>query len=220
MEQYWIYEPIFFHRNDKNGRKVFDILLEELTPYLEQGTVTMRGQEHLERHLNAYFTNTNKEMKYSGKIMKPVKPPENSYIADMLRVVSSEEFKQLLIERYGEQFNNVNFNSMFVNLYRSPQTTDKPDKLGPHSDKVNELSSEIILSATFCQEQGARAFRFHEKPSEKVIEEIELPDGSALFMLTGCQDRYKHSVSDRKYNSKKELITGARVNITFRCFKT
>jgi alkylated DNA repair dioxygenase AlkB len=222
MEQYYIYEPSFFHTHDKDGKKVFDILAEELKPYLEQGKGNMMGEEFTENRLSAYFTFTDKQLIYSGKVMDPVRPPIGSYIADLLRIIGSEEFKKLLMERYseqyGKQFDNVNFNAAFYNFYRRPSSTEKPDGLGAHSDKINSLSNEIILSATFCEENGERAFRFHEKTG-KIVKEIELPDGAALFMLAGCQQNYKHSVSNKKYNSKKELIKGARINITFRSMK-
>lgn len=222
MEPHWIYEPNFFKSEDKDGRKVFDILAEELQPYLEQGTGKMMGQEFIENRLSCYFTFTDKQLSYSGKVMDPIKPPENSYIGDLLRIVGSEQFKNMLIERYGndygDQFQYINFNSVFANLYRCPSETDKPDGLGQHRDKTDALSSEIILSITYCQTGAERAFRFHE-PSGKIIHEIELSDGDALFMLKGCQKNYKHSVSTKKYNSKKELVKGRRLNLTFRCMK-
>ncbi len=215
--EYWIYEPIFFNTHD-NGNHVYDILLKELTPYLKQGTVKVFGEEFLERRLTAYFTSTDTSMIYSGRKLEVIKPPPNSYIETLLNKVNSIEFRKFLVERYSNDSLNVEFNAVFINWYRPPNLINKPDSLGPHSDDEKYLESSIILSITYCETNGERVFRFHNKgKSTNIATEFELPDGSALLMLNGFQKKYKHSISDRKYNLNKELITGGRLNLTFRC---
>lgn len=217
MEQYWIHEGNFFQTHT-NNKRVYDVLLFELIPYLKQGTVTVYNKDHLERRLTCYFTLTETEMTYSGRVLEVIKPPCNSYIENLLNAVNSTEFRELLVDRYDDESLNVEFNSVFINWYRPPIMTDKPDYLGPHSDDEKYLASQVILSLTYCEDNGARVFRFHDKSQgNRVVEEFELEDGSILLMLKGCQKFYKHSVSDRKYNLNKELITGGRLNLTFRC---
>lgn len=215
---YWRYIPNLFdaHVDDKH---VYKMLYDELTPYLEQGTVKVFSKEYLEHRLTCYFSLNDTKMTYSGREIEPIKPAQNSYIEKLFEKVNSKEFKQLIKDQYN--INDVDFNAVFVNLYRSPKETDTPDYLGPHSDDLKYMKSEIILSITYCEENGARVFRFHNKgKSTNIVEQIELQDGDALFMLEGCQQKYKHSVSDRKYSLDKKLITGGRINITFRSVKS
>lgn len=216
MEQaYWVHCPELFSTHDEKGEHVFKVLLDELTPHLSQGTVKVMGNEFLERRLTGYFTNSKTQMKYSGRTLEIIPPPKNSYIESLFTKVNSVEFKKLINDTYAVP--DVNFNAVFVNLYRSPNDTDKPDSLGPHSDSLAYMTSEIILSITYCEENGARVFRFHGKGvTTKIVEQIELQDGDGLFMLEGCQQKYKHSISDRMYSLDKKLITGSRINCTFR----
>jgi len=220
MKPYWIYDEDFFRTHNENGTSVYDVLLAELTPYLKQGTVKVVGQDFTERRLTCYFTSTDTQMTYSGRVLEVIRPPPNSYISNLLSVVNSQEFRKLLVDRYQTNSLNVEFNSVFINWYRPPSITDKPDYLGPHSDDEKYLTLQVILSVTYCEKLGARVFRFHDRSQgNKIKEEFELQDGSLLLMLEGCQKLYKHSVSERKYNLNKQLITGGRLNLTFRCVK-
>ena len=215
MEQiYWKYMPKLFdtHVDDKH---VYATLFDELTPYLSQGTVKVFNNDYLERRLTTYFTTSDTKMEYSGRVLEIIKPHKNSYIESLFSKVNSEEFKKLIKDNYN--IDDVDFNAVFINLYRSPQETNEPDYLGPHSDSLKYMKSEIILSVTYCEKEGARVFRFHEKgKSTKIVEQIELQDGDALFMLKGCQQNFKHSISNRKNSLDKKLITGGRINCTFR----
>ena len=210
---HWLYIPDLFEK-DK-----YTSLLEELKPYLTQGKVSLFGETFDERRLTAYFTTTNTKMYYSGRWLEPLMPPTTSIIELLFTHVNSQSFVSDIKVRY-----NIIlpvFNAVFVNWYRPPNDTDKPDGLGPHSDDEGYLASSIILSITYCEKYGARMFRFHEKTgkSTKIVQQYELEDGSALFMLGECQKLYKHSVSDRKLDSKKRPITGGRINLTFRSVK-
>lgn len=220
----WLYIRKYFDTTI-NNTKIYDLLLEELADYFIQGIIKLGGKIHKERRLTCYFTilqNPNKnggQMKYSGRILKPLSPPINSTIEYLFKLVSSEEFRVKMGKKYSRLKGIIPiFNAVFINYYRPPELTDdKPDYLGPHSDDESYLSSQVILSITYCSENGARMFRFYgPKPSSKVYAEVELEDGDMLFMLSGCQKKYKHSVSDNKYNSKKQPIVGGRINLTFR----
>jgi alkylated DNA repair dioxygenase AlkB len=208
MEEHWKYIPNILNDKDNN---VYKIILEEITPYLEQGTVKVFNNNYKERRLTTYFTTTNTKMIYSGRELKILHPPP--YISSLIDKVNKLDFKHYSV-------NPVVFNAVFINWYRPPSMTDVPDKLGPHSDDEKYLTSPIILSLTYCEENGERAFIFHSKNTNKIVKEIELENGSGLFMLEQCQKLYKHSVADKKYNSKGRLVKSGRINATFRCVKT
>ena len=224
--KYWLYIQEFWPR-EWDGRTSFSRLLEEAKPHLKQEQIVIFGNAITERRLTCLWSHENAVMKYSGRQVVPVKPPKGSYIELLLRAVNSKDFRDsqvTMFPRLGPIFDDMIktsrdgqiFNACFVNWYRSPKETEKVDYLGPHSDDERSLTSKVILSLTFCEEQGAKLFKFHEKPSEKVVWERELEDGSGLWMLPGCQDTHKHSVSDRKTSLDRKLTTKSRLNLTLR----
>lgn len=226
--RYWIYVESLWPRTWQD-RTSFDRLLEECRPHLKQEQIVVYGQTQTERRLTCLWSYENAIMKYSGRQVQPVKPVTGSYIDLIFRTVNSLEFQEAQIEMFpqlkdvfagmrasSQSGRDQIFNACFVNWYRPPPDTDKVDYLGPHSDDERSLTSKVILSLTFCEEDGAKLFKFLEKVSEKVAWERELPDGSALWMLPGCQDTHKHCVSDRKTSLSKRKITGSRINITLR----
>jgi len=215
----WIYDEGFFSTTD-GDRPVYEILRDELMPYFTRGLVKMGNKEFLERRMTCYFTSSKGKMIYSGRTLEPVTPPQGSYVHLLLELVASQDFRDAMEERHPRLKGVIPvFNAVFVNYYRPPNETEKPDALGAHSDDTRYLASEVILSVTYCAKNGARVFKFHEKPGSSTYAEIEISDGAMLWMLKNCQDRFKHSVSDRKTNLKGEVITGLRINLTFRCVK-
>lgn len=219
MEDPWLYDPDFFQLTHE-GKPVYEILKEELLPHMTQGTIKIMGGQYQERRLTCYFSTSKSQMIYSGRTLDPTPPPKESYIELLLLMVSSQDFRDTMETMHPRLKGLVpKFNAVFCNYYRPPNETEKPDSLGAHSDDLKYLASEVILSVTYCSQNGARVFKFHEKPNTTTYAEFELQDSDALWMLPFCQLKFKHSVSDRKYNLAGELIRGGRLNLTFRCVK-
>lgn len=215
----WIYDEGFFSPME-GDRPVYEILRDELTPYFTRGIVKLYNKEALERRMTCYFTTSKGKMIYSGRTLDPVPPPEGSYIHLLLELVASQDFRDAMEERHPRLKGVIPvFNAVFVNYYRRPQETEKPDYISIHCDDTSYLASDVILSVTYCPKNGARLFKFHEKPSSSTYKEYEICDGGMLVMLPTCQDRFKHSVSDRKTTLKGEVISEGRISITFRCVK-
>jgi ribA/ribD-fused uncharacterized protein len=194
-----------------------------MKPHLTQGTVHVYGASHKENRLTALFANdlgsnnSRATFKYSGRIVETIQPQPMSYLALLLETVQSPEFISMAEQMHPALAGRLpRFNACFVNWYRPPKDTgDKPDSLGWHSDNETSLTSKVILSMTFCQPHGEKLFSFQDKITNKIVWENELTDGSALIMLDGCQQLYKHAVSGRKTNSGGKLV-GGRISLTFR----
>lgn len=223
VERPWVHIPnLWPTTTDLRGKEesVYEVLLDECRKHLSQGDVVVYGGVHKESRLTALFSNEKAAMKYSGRIVKPIKPDEDSYLSVILNLLTSESFLEQ-IEMSDPRLKGKlprGANAIFMNWYRPPTETSKMDGLGPHSDDTRSLSSPVILSVTFCEPHGEKLFSFSEKSSGKTVWEAELEDGSGLVMLEDCQRDYKHSVSNRKTNSKGK-ITGGRINLTIRALK-
>lgn len=218
--RYWVYQPRMFPHN-YDGKSIYATMLEELRPYLSVGEVTIMGKKYVENRETCYFSLVDGDMTYSGRKLEPIRPPKGSMVELIMNMAQDPDFQNTVIKTNPELAGKIpKFNAVFINWYRPPGDTEKNDGLGPHSDDEKYLAHQTILSLTFCEKNGERIFKFHEKKgSTKTVEQFELPDGAALWMLPGCQDNYKHSVSDRKTNLAGENITGGRINLTLRCVK-
>lgn len=221
-KSYWIHLSQFWPTED-DGRSVYDVVLEEMRQDLKKGTIVLMGSVKQEGRLTAMYSHVNAVMKYSGRVVTPIKPKNGGYLSMMLEMVSTEEFRENLYADCPELRGRIPpFNAVFVNWYRPPNLCDgdKMDSIGAHSDDVRELDSEIIFSLTFCEEGGERLFSFFDKTAgENMVWQSELKNGDAVFMLEGCQKLYKHSVSSRKTHLDRSKITGGRINFTFRMMK-
>lgn len=218
-EDPWVYIPeLWPTTTDLRGKDetVYQVLLDECREYLSQGDVVLFGQVHKEGRLTALFSNEDAVMKYSGRQVKPVKPKEGSYMSVILECFQDENFLREIEASNPRLYGKLpKFNAIFMNWYRPPTETEKPDGLGKHADDEKSLTSPVIVSVTFCEPHGERLFSFHEKATDKTVWEKELADGSGLVMMDDCQKRFKHSVSNRKTNSQGKIV-GGRINLTFR----
>ncbi len=227
--EYFIYIEKFWP-TEYNNRPAYDVLLEELRPHLKQGEITVYGQTIPERRLTCLISHQDGMMTYSGRSVQPVKPIKGSFIDVILRTLNTSAFREheldmfpqlkKVFEEQDRSGSKLLFNAIFVNWYRPPSETDKIDYLGIHADDERSLKSKSILSLTFCEEGGAKLFKFHNKRSEEVIWEHELENGAGVWMLPGCQDKLKHSVSDRKTTLKRKKIVGGRLSLTARLIDT
>ena len=81
--------------------------------------------------------------------------------------------------------------------------------IGWHADREELGDTQSIASISL----GAkRPFLFREKDSDKECLNIELDNGSLLWMGPGTQENYEHCVPKVKYE------VGGRINLTFRKF--
>lgn len=94
------------------------------------------------------------------------------------------------------------FNSMLGNLYR-----DGNDSMGWHADKERELGlSPLIASLSLG---AVRMFKIRHNRTKRILD-IPLSSGSLLIMAGDFQHHWRHSVP------KTKIITGERINLTFR----
>lgn len=130
---------------------MFDILQQEL-PF-EQGQVMVYGKVHDERRLTCFYGA--KSYNYAGRRISKKLPPKNSTIEDMLKIVNSDDLKEVLFRKFPilkECY--PTFDAVLCNLYRGKNTRDaeglkKCDNIGPHADDEKSLKSSVILSLSF-----------------------------------------------------------------------
>ena len=211
-----LYEKIF---DDDPEREMYYNLLDEVQSNLTVGTVEVFGT-HRERRMTCSYSTTGMSFTYSGRKVEPHTPQEGGLIGILFECINHDEIKELFRE-----ISNVElpeFNTVFINWYRPPDhesraNETKPDGLGWHADDERSHRSQIILSMTFCEKNGERFFEMRPKHLKSGCSwKYELPHQSVLLMLPGCQNAYKHRVSDRVTNSERKKITGGRLNLTFR----
>jgi len=219
---YWVYIPSLWV-TDYDGRSMYDATLAEMQGDLKKGLIKMGGMVREEARLTTMYSNVeNAVMKYSGRVVTPIRPTKGGCIDVLLDVVNADDFRELIFDVAPDLRTRLpKWNAVFVNWYRNPMTTGgKVDNLGAHSDDTRELDSEIIFSLTFCESGGHRLFSMFDKASgNKVAWEAELKDGDGFLMLEGCQKLYKHAVSSRKTHLDKSPVIGGRINFTFRILK-
>ncbi len=174
----------------------YEVLLNEILPYLESGEIKMGGKSFIERRMTALFSFQNSPMNYSGRIVQPKIPQLNTIIYQILGYVNSTNFRQE-ISGLGLTITLPIFNAIFVNWYRPPSgiPKSKDDGLGFHSDDESSLSSDIILSITFCEINGERLFRIRTRYNDNgsirtsgYDWEAEPKDKSILIMLPIISD--------------------------------
>jgi len=153
-------------------------------------TVKIFGNEYTPTRLTASYGDRDLKYKYSG-----VTEIASTWIPELLAVKNQVE-----------EITGHNYNFVLCNLYKSGN-----DYIGPHSDSEIDLDlSAGIASVSLGQE---RDFILHHKTDRTKNKTIKLASGSLLFMGGSCQSIYKHSLPKRK------LVTGERINLTFRVIK-
>lgn len=218
---HWVHLQNFWP-TEQDGKRSYDLLLDEVRPHLTQGTVKLGGQMCKEGRLTAMFSRTPAVMKYSGRSVTPVVPVKGGYLDILLDLADDPDFRALMMaEVLHLQGILPKFNAVFINWYRPPsQSEGHVDSLGPHSDDTTGMTSDVIMSITLCEPGGEKLFAIHDKAQgEKVVWQAELADGDIVIMLPGCQKLYKHSVSKRSTHLDRTKITGGRLNITLRALK-
>tara|TARA_R110001599_G_scaffold21639_2_gene81046 strand:- start:14596 stop:15279 length:684 start_codon:yes stop_codon:yes gene_type:complete len=210
----YVYMPEFWPTKRNNYQR----LIDEIGKHLIQSNVKLFGAVHQERRLTCLMAEKEMKMSYSGRTVVSNKIENGTLLSKMLNILRSEKYQSLLCDIAPELKDVIpKFNAVFINHYRRREDWgDKPDGLGFHSDDEKDLKSSVILAVTFCEDGGERIFRFQDKKTKTILWQKELENGSALWMLPGCQDRTKHEISDRKTHIDGSKVTGGRISLTFR----
>ena len=144
------------------------------------------GKEYDQARMVAWYGEPNICYKYSGieMITRPWTP------------------ELLEIKKNLENFLNVEFNSVLINLYR-----DGEDYMGWHSDDEKELGDRPIIASLSLGVPRDFIFK-HKVTGEKIS--LNLKNGDLLVMKGETQKYWKHALP------KRLKIKQARLNLTFR----
>ena len=153
----------------------------------KQDYISFFGKSHPLPRLTAWYGDRNKTYTYSGIPMTP-----NPWNTELLEIKNKVD-----------QYAKIHFNSVLLNCYRTGN-----DSVSWHSDDEDELGDKpIIGSVSFG---GTRKFRLRNKNNKKLIQNIELKNGSLLIMSELTQQYWEHEIP----KTKKKVAE--RINLTFR----
>ena len=153
----------------------------------QQQPIKIFGREVMQPRLTAWYGDAGKSYSYSGITLQPLA------WTDTLQI----------IRRQAEKVAGVTFTGALLNLYR-----DGKDSMGWHRDNEKELGiNPVIGSVSFG---ATRQFQLRSYAEKTKPIPVDLSHGSFLLMKGETQHYWEHRVA------KKEGVTGARVNITFR----
>lgn len=166
-----------------------DRYLQSLTQEIQwrQEPIVLYGKSILQPRLTALYGDKDKELRYSGLVMKPM-PWTKSLL----------EIKNKI-----EPIAGKDFTTALLNQYRDGQ-----DSMGWHRDNEKELGpNPVIGSVSFG---ASRNFQFRHYDDKNVKRSVLLSHGSFLLMSGPCQHHWQHSIA------KTKSPIGCRINITFR----
>jgi alkylated DNA repair dioxygenase AlkB len=167
------------------SERLFDALYRKIN--WRQDKIRMFGKWINQPRLTAFYGDTDKSYTYSHLKMEP-----EPWIEELL------EIKEKL-----EEFLNLEFSSVLMNLYR-----DGNDSMGWHSDDEPELGvNPEIASISFG---ASRSFKLRNRHDSSLQKKITLGNGSLLVMKGNTQHYWQHSIP----KEKKVLVP--RINLTFR----
>lgn len=168
-----------------------DLLYDKLNHEIDwqQGSIFIFGNEHVIPRLQAWYSATGIDYRYSGKTLQH---------QELLPTIN--HLRTLLEKTLQSPFNGV-----LCNFYRNGD-----DHMGWHSDDEDSLGANpLIASLSFGAE---RDFVLRSKITGEKIE-IQLGHGSLLVMSGSCQHHWQHALPKRK------RVTEPRINLTFRLIR-
>lgn len=184
-------KKIKYCRYLSNAVKVdcYDLLLESINWKREK--VTMMGKVHKPYRYYALFSDLDTEYNYAGGKRKTTKTTK------LIRKLIS------FAEGLSNRIINIKYNVVLVIYY-----PDGNSSLGYHSDyERNHTPNAPICSLSFGADRDLLV-----KEGKNKANSITLSDGDFFIMLPGFQQKYKHSVPERKN------IESGRIVLTFRSF--
>jgi alkylated DNA repair dioxygenase AlkB len=170
-----------------------DRMFQELRRSIKwrQDKMKLYGKEFDLPRLTAWYGDDGKSYKFSGIPMNP--DPWTSTL--------------ILIKKSIEEVEEVKFNSVLLNLYRTGK-----DGISWHSDDESELGKNpIIASVSFGE---SRRFQLKHKLNKSLAKlETNLTHGSLLIMKGSTQHFWQHQIP------KTAKLLKERINLTFRIIK-
>jgi hypothetical protein len=196
-EDWWTYCPNFL----PNSFRLYSDVYEEIKDKVEIYQVVAPFQEK-----SKTFPSKRKSCKFqdteNDDNKQPTATSSIAFVYDLIPIFDWKDSPTVMkIKDLIEVWSGQKFDYCLCHLYRNGT-----DTLGWHSDREGLKSpiASISLGTT-------RKFRFREKnQTQGFYKEYDLRSGALVYMKTGCQERYKHTVPPQK------RITEARINLTFR----
>lgn len=173
--------------DQKTSDAYLQALLNEVA--WRQEKITLYGKTHSVPRLTAWYADVGRNYTYSG-----VHANAKSWIQPLL------EIKQRV-----ENYCDITFNSVLVNLYR-----DGSDGVAWHSDNEPELGQPDIASLSFGE---VRTFQMRMKYNHAKKYSLKLGHGSCLLMSGHTQSMWQHQIP------KERAVMNSRINLTFRMIK-
>lgn len=167
-----------------------DRMFQELLRSIKwrQDKMKLYGKEFDLPRLTAWYGDDGKSYTFSGIYMNP----------------DAWTHTLILIKKRIEEVEEVKFNSVLLNLYRTGK-----DGISWHSDDESELGKNpIIASVSFGE---ARRFQLKHKLNKNLAKlETNLTHGSLLIMKGSTQHFWQHQIP------KTTKLLKERINLTFR----
>ena len=177
------YYPSAFSAAEAN--RIYQQLRQEIQ--WQQEEIHIYGKTHLIPRLQCWIGDPQYSYRYSGKTFFPF--PWSSTCKRLLNRLND--------------VSDVQFNSVLANWYRSGM-----DHMGWHSDDEPELGPEAVIASLSFGD--CRDFALRRVGETRQHSKIPLSNGSLLLMRAGMQQRWQHSLPQRKKQSS------GRINLTFR----
>ena len=155
----------------------------------QQPVVQVYGKHHPVPRQTAFLAEQGLTYRYSGT--RHVGEGWTSWFAPLLEQIN--------------QASGCRFNGCLLNLYR-----DGDDRMGWHADDEPEIDQTCPIASLSLG--ATRDFQLKHRFEGDERFNLPLGDGDLLVMHPGCQQRWLHSVPQRR------RIRSARINLTFRRF--
>jgi alkylated DNA repair dioxygenase AlkB len=190
--EYWTYHSSFFE-------DLFDCLLENVSTKVASYTYKIYGKEFPSRRLSCVFSDTIDTDQSEKSTIKKTKGYLSKQTIPTFDWSESEILQE--IKRAIEKEFKTTFDYCLVHVYRNGE-----DYISWHNDK-EALDSDIV-SISFG---ATRKFRFRKIDETNGWDaEYSLKSGDLIYMHSGCQRKYKHTVPIEK------KVKESRINLTFR----
>jgi alkylated DNA repair dioxygenase AlkB len=155
--------------------------------------IRLFGREHPIPRLHQWFGDAGVTYTWSGLTMQP--EPWSPELAELKALV--------------ERATGTHFNSVLANYYR-----DGRDSMGWHADDEPELGDMPVIASVSLGAERDFVLRYRDKQAGIANIKLPLVSGSLLVMRGTTQRFWQHALP------KRQRVTDARVNLTFRLIRS